>query len=167
VIQDVVAAVHELLDAAEIRHAFGGALALVQYAEPRGTIDIDVNVSTAPADAETVVRQFARIDYHPTDDPDRWLPMAGVRFANEANPVVIDVFFSFDDYLHDVLGRAQLFPFLANGTTLRLPFLAADDLVVFKLSFNRPKDWVDIDAMIRAGTPIQIEAVAERLLRFR
>ena len=36
----------EAIDAAlsELPHAFGGALALAYYAEPRSTIDIDVNV---------------------------------------------------------------------------------------------------------------------------
>ena len=41
---DLIVAVHEHLSAAKVRHAFGGALALAYVAEPRGTVDIDVNV---------------------------------------------------------------------------------------------------------------------------
>lgn len=39
-----VAAVHRSLEEAGVPHAFGGALALAYYAEPRETKDIDVNV---------------------------------------------------------------------------------------------------------------------------
>jgi hypothetical protein len=41
---DKVAALHRSLAQAQIPHAFGGALALAYYAEPRPTTDIDVNV---------------------------------------------------------------------------------------------------------------------------
>jgi hypothetical protein len=37
-----IVAIDEAL--AEIPHAFGGALALAYYAEPRATVDIDINV---------------------------------------------------------------------------------------------------------------------------
>ena len=39
-----VTSIHEALRAARIPHAIGGALALAYYAEPRATIDVDVNV---------------------------------------------------------------------------------------------------------------------------
>jgi hypothetical protein len=41
--EDVIG-VHDALDAAQVTHGFGGALALGFYAEPRLTADIDVNV---------------------------------------------------------------------------------------------------------------------------
>ncbi len=39
-----VIAIHEALADAKVPHALGGALALAYYADPRATIDIDVNV---------------------------------------------------------------------------------------------------------------------------
>ena len=39
-----VLAVHDHLIGAGVEHAFGGALALAYYAEPRATADVDVNV---------------------------------------------------------------------------------------------------------------------------
>ena len=41
---DKIAAIHEQLRKTRIPHAFGGALALAYYAEPRATNDVDVNV---------------------------------------------------------------------------------------------------------------------------
>ena len=43
-IGDVILEIEETFKATDVRHAFGGALALAYYAEPRGTVDIDVNV---------------------------------------------------------------------------------------------------------------------------
>ena len=37
-------ALHDALDEAAIPHAVGGAIALGYYAEPRATIDVDINV---------------------------------------------------------------------------------------------------------------------------
>jgi len=41
---DKVSAIHHALREAKIPHAIGGALALAYYAEPRATIDVDINV---------------------------------------------------------------------------------------------------------------------------
>ena len=48
-----------------------------------------------------------------------------------------------------------------------LPFLSAEDLCVFKLSFGRPQDWVDLQAIARARTDLDIEVVEELLVALR
>src|SRR5262245_29500700 len=53
---DKVLAIHKSLRAARIPHAIGGALALAYYAEPRTTIDVDVNVFV-PTGQWATVRQ--------------------------------------------------------------------------------------------------------------
>ncbi len=48
----------------------------------------------------------------------------------------------------------------------RLPFLACQDLAVFKAFFNRTKDWADLEAMAAAGTlnlPMVISVIADYL----
>lgn len=37
--------------------------------------------------------------------------------------------------------------------------LSAEHLMVCKVVFNRSKDWVDIEAMLRAGTEIEVAEV--------
>lgn len=50
-------AVHDALDAAELPHAFGGAIALAYCTEePRGTRDLDVNVFVDPTRARRSLR---------------------------------------------------------------------------------------------------------------
>ena len=62
--------VHRTLSKAAVAHAFGGALALAQVAEPRGTVDVDVNVFTP-------LRLTKLLDPH-LRDGDRALVAAGV-----------------------------------------------------------------------------------------
>ena len=50
-----IVALHERLRGAGIAHAFGGALALAYYAEPRATDDIDVNLFLEPGAVASVL----------------------------------------------------------------------------------------------------------------
>ena len=52
---DKVVLVHGALNGRGINHAFGGALALAYYAEPRSTIDIDINVFAPVTDSSAVL----------------------------------------------------------------------------------------------------------------
>ena len=131
---------------ADVPHAFGGALALAYYAEPRATIDIDLNLFL-PAD---------RFEY--LAEPLRGL---GVTVDEQAAALVardgqarvwwdetpIDLFFAYDTF-HGAAARAvRKVPFADT----KLPILAPEHLVVCKVVFNRPRDWVDIDAMLDLG----------------
>jgi hypothetical protein len=50
-----------------------------------------------------------------------------------------------------------------SGTLL--PFLACEDLAVFKAFFNRTRDWADLEAMRDMGT-LDVAAVAGVLATF-
>jgi hypothetical protein len=140
-----VAAVHEAL--ADVPHAFGGALALAYYAEPRATIDIDVNLFVA-ASRWTEVAAPLRTLGAAVDDPGVAEQVASdgqVRVMWDATP--LDLFFAYDPF-HDAAAKArQTVPF-ADGS---IPILSAEHLVVCKAVFNRSKDWVDIESMLELG----------------
>ena len=131
-------------------HAFGGALALAYYAEPRATIDIDVNVFIPAARFSEVSEPLVGLGAA-ADDPsvEALVRRDGqVRVMWDATP--IDLFFSYDAF-HDAAGRARRMVPFADGT---IPILSAEHLVVCKVVFDRPKDWVDIDAMLAAGATV-------------
>lgn len=67
----------------------------------------------------------------------------------------------FDPYHSLVETRARRFPFRGSRSTELLPFLSADDLIVLKLSFNRPKHWIDIQAMLDAGIDPDVGYIRE------
>lgn len=144
------------LDAAldDVPHAFGGALALAYYAEPRATVDIDVNVFV-PVDRFPVVAGALRgVGVAVDEGVAEVVRRDGqVRVLWERTPV--DLFFSYDPF-HDAAAAARrVVAFADTG----IPILAAEHLIVCKAVFNRPKDWVDIEAMLVHGTEPDIAEV--------
>lgn len=125
-------------------HAFGGALALAYYAEPRATIDIDVNVFVPASRFDEVAAPLRALGVT-VDDPavaDLVTSDGQVRVLWDATP--LDLFFSYDPF-HDAAAKAvRIVPF-ADGS---IPILAPEHLVVCKAVFNRGKDWVDIESML-------------------
>ena len=82
-----------------------------------------------------------------------------VRLWWERNPV--DLFFSYDPFHDAARDAARRVPFADT----EIPVLAADHLVVCKAVFDRPKDWVDVDAMLAAGAPIDSAEVLRWVAR--
>ena len=145
------------IDAAlsEIPHAFGGALALAYYAEPRATVDIDLNVFVPPERFPEVAGPLERLGAA-ADDPS----VAGivrrdgqVRIMWDRTPV--DLFFSYDPFHEAAAAARRSVPFADAA----IPILSAAHLAVCKVIFNRPRDWVDLEAMLAAGTEIDAAEV--------
>ncbi|MEX2293075.1 MAG: nucleotidyl transferase AbiEii/AbiGii toxin family protein [Acidimicrobiales bacterium] len=153
-----VTAIHRAL--AKVPHAFGGALALAYYAEPRATIDIDLNVFIPPARFDEVARPLRRLGVETAAPQVEELVRRDgqVRVMWDATPV--DLFFAYDAF-HDAAAASRREVPFARGT---IPILGLEHLLVCKIVFNRAKDWVDIDAMlaIEAGLDGDID-VAEVL----
>lgn len=143
---DKIELVHEALAAAEVPHAFGGALALAYHVEsPRATVDIDVNVSL-PVDRARTVLVALPTGVTWTDADALAIERDGqVRVFWDRTP--LDLFFP-QHALHEVVAsRVVQVPF-RNRT---IPIISGTDLVIFKALFDRPKDWVDIAEMVAYG----------------
>jgi hypothetical protein len=138
-----IVAVHDRLEGAAIAHAFGGALALAYYAEPRATDDIDINVFLEPAAFPKVQQALAPLGIDANDVNPSILERDGqCRLRWGRTP--LDLFLAYDE-LHDAMRReVRLQPF---GDS-RLPILAPEHLLVCKAIFDRPKDWLDIEQVL-------------------
>jgi hypothetical protein len=143
VLGDRLLGLHDALVAAGIPHAFGGAIALAYcIEEPRGTRDIDVNVFVPSADAVRVIAALpsgvassdADIATIARDDQ--------VRLWWDDTPV--DLFFDAHEFHREVADRIRDVAFEGR----RIPVLDCQSLVVFKVMYNRTRDWADIEAMI-------------------
>jgi len=166
-IADVILEMDASLTSFDVRHAFGGALALAYYAEPRGTVDVDINVGIPYESRSALLAHLDQMGWHADGDAEQALPAAGTRLHQIGETVVVDLFFAFHALHDDVLDRAVVKPFFHEGTRHELRFLSAEDLTVFKISFGRTKDWVDIEAIIAAGTPIDADYVEQQLVHFK
>jgi hypothetical protein len=141
---DKIVSLHDALDDAAIPHAIGGALALAYYAEPRATVDVDINVFVGVDEHPAVM---AALDPLGVKGPLANLERDGqVRLHWGPNPV--DLFFSYDPFHERMRTWTSIVPF---GDT-QLPILAPEHLLVCKATFNRPKDWIDIDQIL-VGVP--------------
>jgi len=149
-LDDRILAVHGAFAAADIPHAFGGALALAYYGTPRGTQDIDVNVFVAANESGRVLESLAELGVATGGARERRLirERGQVRLRWEATP--LDLFFSYDPLHASCLGRIRTVPFGGRDT---LPILSAEDLVIFKVLFDRPKDWSDVAEVLYARGP--------------
>lgn len=155
---DKVLALSAALTAADIAHAFGGAIALAYLTEePRGTRDVDINVFVPadqpepalvalPPDVDVPARTVARI-----------VADGQVRLWWDDTPV--DLFFDYAPLHAQAARHARDVPFA--GTSIRV--LGPVELVVFKALFDRPKDWVDIATAVDAGA-VDRDAVGRLLV---
>jgi hypothetical protein len=143
VLADRLLALHNALDTAAIPHAFGGAIALAYCtAEPRGTRDVDVNVFVGAERAGAVLAALPPgVAIHDADVSAAHRD-GQVRVWWEDTP--IDLFFDVHEFHQAAAASVRTVPFA--GVTI--PVLGCVALAVFKVVFNRTRDWADIEAML-------------------
>jgi predicted nucleotidyltransferase len=157
-----------------------GAVARNAWAPPRATTDLDLAVL---ADASLLARievalrglGYLSVRQHRADPADA-LPDIEIFRSEEAEPRQVDLLIAKTPFEEDVLRRAS---FTEVGT-LRAPVASAEDLIVYKLLADRPRDREDVTAVLRtqarAGTPFdwghverwaRFWRIEDRLLRLR
>jgi hypothetical protein len=154
-----IVAIHERLDQARVAHAFGGALALAYYAEPRATDDIDLNIFLEPASIAAVLDALAPLGVN--DDRDTLAVERDGQCRLWWGRTPVDLFFAYDD-IHEAMRRdARVVPFGED----RLPILAPEHLLVCKIAFDRPKDWLDLEQVLVCVEDLDVEAIRAWLAR--
>jgi hypothetical protein len=154
-----IVTIHRQLEQTKTPHAFGGALALAYYAEPRATIDIDINIFLAPSDYPVVERSLASVGVSDYADPQHVQRDGQCRLRWGYTP--IDLFFAYDA-LHQAMREAVRNQPFGDA---RIPVLAPEHLVVCKAVFNRPKDWLDIEQVLVCVDDLDIQDVHRWLAR--
>jgi hypothetical protein len=138
----IVRVAHTFSDSG-IAIAFGGALALAYYGEPRATIDIDLNVFVLQHRAAEILDIVRPLGVDVSGERQRKLERDGqVRLPWDRYS--LDLFLSTHPFHESCAKRVRLVPF----ADVEIPILAGEDLVVFKLLFNRTKDWIDIEQVL-------------------
>ncbi len=152
--------IDEALDEASIPHAFGGALALAYYAEPRATIDVDVNVFVATERWRDVVEALA-----PLGVDIGTLDSAALERDGQCRlwwgPNAVDLFFAYDPFHGEMREQSRRVPF----AEARIPVLGPEHLAVCKAMFDRRKDWLDIEQMLIGADELQTVEVESWLTR--
>jgi hypothetical protein len=144
-----ILAAHEMLDSMGVDHQFGGAIALAWYRNPRATTDIDLNVTVPPELAAPILGALSHLGVSVTKQDRRRIERDG-QARLEWDGTYLDLFFATLDLHQDFARSARRVEF---GPDV-IPILSADHLVMCKAVFDRPKDWVDIAAMVEWGTEL-------------
>ena len=148
---------HRSLSRKRIPHAFGGAISLAYWTlEPRGTTDIDVNVFVPVEKSDRVLKALPAGVEQPEGTVDAIARDGQIRLWWEGTAV--DLFF---DYA-PIHGAAKEHRRTVTFADARIPVLGPVELATFKAMFDRSRDWVDIEAMLDAGT-LDVDALRRAL----
>ncbi len=123
------------------------------YAEPRATADIDVNIFLPVEQDAAVLERLGALGVDTGSDDPTLRRDGQVRLWWDATPV--DLFFAYDPFHDAAAPDRRIVPF--RETTISI--LSAERLVVCKAVFDRPKDWIDIDAVLGHGTVLDAAEV--------
>lgn len=148
------------LTGAKISHAFGGALALAYYAEPRATIDIDVNLFIPIKRYGFLRETIDSLGVAGEVDKKTLESQGQCRLLWDRTP--IDLFFAYDDLHWEMRRKLRLVPF---STDSKIPILSPEHLMVCKVAYNRPKDWIDIEQMLAFVEPLDYDEIITWLTR--
>jgi hypothetical protein len=155
-----VIVIHEALTDAKVPHALGGALALAYYADPRATIDIDINVFVPTESWRKVIEALTEVGVDASRLDGSALERDGqcrLWWGDNA----VDLFFAYDP-IHDEMRRhSRRVPF--GGVTISI--LSPEHLAVCKAMFDRHKDWIDIEQMLVAGDDLDLSEIEKWLMR--
>jgi hypothetical protein len=104
-----IVSLHERLDSEVLPHAFGGALALAYYAEPRATDDIDLNVFVAPNAIDAVEQALAPLGVRGEVEHTAVERDGQCRLWWSRTP--LDLFFAYDPIHRAMRDATRLLPF--------------------------------------------------------
>ena len=128
----------DLFEERGISYALGGSLALGFYAEPRGTIDVDMNVFVAvDRELDRLLAMLKTVGFVPDG------PLSAIRrqaeedaqFRGYVGGVRVDIFVPSISYYAELAERRRRVVFVGRPIWI----LGAEDLVVLKMMFFRLK----------------------------
>lgn len=154
---DKVVLLHRILERAAVPHAFGGALALAYYAEPRSTVDIDLNLFVAPEEYPSMLAVIEPLGIARAPAASTVTRQGQARVWWGRNP--LDLFFAYDEIHLAMQERVRVVPFGED----RIPVLAPEHLVVAKVVFNRAKDWLDLEQVLIATPSLDFAEITRWL----
>lgn len=143
----ISALVRRLIDVLEPSgevYAFGGALALAAWAEPRATADVDVIVWVGDDGIDRAIDLVSSAGVTFDRDVARREARERGLFIGRAGAIRVDVFVPSIPFYEEAARRRVRTAIAGAGTWVH----SAEVLAVFKMLFFRPKDLLDVERML-------------------
>lgn len=145
----------DLFDRLGLQRSYGGAIAYNYYGPPRLTQDIDVLALISDLKLPSLVEEFALAGCRHGDIEPKPVTLKAVLEGLRSKAhlstfwcfgVRVELFAPWHPFHHNVLARSPERDF--EGRKIRIH--KAEDIIIFKKIFDRPKDITDINAMLLA-----------------
>ena len=131
-----------------VRYLVIGGYAVVQYAVPRFTKDLDVWISTDVENAESVYKALWEFGAPLTGLTAKDFAEDGFFFQMGVPPVRVDVLMGIPGVNFEDCWKRRL---QADFDGLKVCFISKEDLITAQRSSGRPQDLIDADLLSNAG----------------
>lgn len=133
-----------IFNANHVRYLVIGGYAVVQYAEPRFTKDLDVWISTDSANAEAVYKSLKEFGSPLTDLTVEDFSEEGYFFQMGVSPVRVDVLMGIPGTNFEECWKRRV---EVDFDGLKICFISKQDLITAKRASGRPQDLIDADSL--------------------
>jgi len=127
-----------------VRYMVIGGYAVVQYAEPRFTKDLEVLISTDTANAEAVYNALREFGAPLTGLTSKDFAEEGFFFQMGVPPVRVDVLMGIPGIRFEECWKRRL---EVDFEGLKVIFISKQDLIASKRAAGRPQDLIDADLL--------------------
>lgn len=134
----------QIFNAREVKYLVIGGYAVVQYAEPRFTKDLDILISTEPVNAQAVYAALREFGAPLTGLSPKDFSEEGFFFQIGVSPVRVDVLMGIPGIHFDECWNRRM---EVDFDGLKVIFISKQDLIASKRAAGRPQDLLDVDLL--------------------
>ena len=141
-----------LFNANQVRYLVIGGYALIQYAEPRYTKDLDLWISTDAANAKAVYDALREFGAPLADLSEANFTQEGYFYQMGVPPVRVDILMGIPGVAFEEAWPKRM---TVDFDGLEVAFIARDDLIMAKRAAGRPQDLLDAELLsqVQAKSP--------------
>jgi hypothetical protein len=132
----------------DVRFLVVGGYAVIHYAQPRYTKDLDLWIEPTKDNARKLMRAFHRFGLPLVDLEESDFAVPGTQFSVGVAPCEVDLLTSLPGLEFPSCWENREF---SDQDGLAIPYLGKADLVTAKRIAGRPQDLADLEELIRAG----------------
>ena len=134
----------QIFNANKVKYLVIGGYAVVQYAEPRFTKDLDVLISTDPVNAEAVYNALREFGAPLTGLTPKDFSEEGFFFQMGVVPVRVDLLMGIPGIQFEECWNRRV---EVDFDGLKVIFISKLDLIASKRAAGRPQDLIDVDLL--------------------